>query len=568
MMESETSTSMIENLPHDLIHHIMKSVPYKDAVKFSVLSKTLHSTWLSFPVLDFDYTLFSGQPYNFLSSILETLHHRCPHRINKPLQRLRVKYAYNYRESFPFHTVFEFLLNIAIKNNAKEIIFDIYTKTLVVVRYDSLLSLFSSQFLTVLNLKYLKFPIANPVILCPQLKELAISCCKGVKTITVSSLSVEKVEISLCSDLVGVQMMGKNLLCFCFKNGITRSKRCDINLSACESIRHMSLFHIEVSKQLMELVTDSLCIEECDLPENLSFGHPTIKALEMNNNYKQKNMSLLAPNLEHFVYYSSDHCSVDISACGSLKILKLGGVTLTEECVRSTISDLSFLKELAISDCDALEKMELKNDKLEILSLKRCSNLIQAIVDAPKLIKLEYQGNPQVYPMQILSTKCSIVHIKLPKCDVDPDFWFSNLKQFLSCFDHIKDLTITCYKTKDLIFPAKFLKNNASPLRDTKHIKVEALHYPSGQAVKRMVENLLRLVHKPLEFTFSGYGNRKSTLKFEYENKAVKRKRMEKRCCLGVPTKCWRHYALKVDIQGVKENERVSLDKLFFHYNL
>ncbi|KAK4268435.1 hypothetical protein QN277_025092 [Acacia crassicarpa] len=151
MMESETRTSMIENLPHALIHKIMNSVPYKDAVKFSVLSKTLHSIWLSFPVLEFDYTFFSSQPYNFLSSILETLHHRCPHRINKPLQRLRVKYPYVYRESFAFHTVFEFLLNIAIRNHAKEIIFDIHSKTLVDVRCDSLLSLFSSQFLTVLQ---------------------------------------------------------------------------------------------------------------------------------------------------------------------------------------------------------------------------------------------------------------------------------------------------------------------------------------------------------------------------------------------------------------------------------
>ncbi|KAK4268431.1 hypothetical protein QN277_025090 [Acacia crassicarpa] len=224
MVENIRNNTEFENLPQGLVHHIMNYVPYNDAIKFSVLSKTLHSMWLSFPVLDFDYTFFSGQhedPHRtFLSFILETLHHHCP-RINKPLQRLRVKYPYDYRAYFPFHSVFEGLLYIAIKNHAKEIIFDICTNNLVDVSSDSLLSLFSSQFLTMLNLKYFRFSVADSVILCPKLKELVISSCKGAQTIIVSSPYVEKVEISCCSDLVGVQIMGKNLLEFCFKNGVS-----------------------------------------------------------------------------------------------------------------------------------------------------------------------------------------------------------------------------------------------------------------------------------------------------------------------------------------------------------
>ncbi|KAI9077208.1 hypothetical protein K1719_040779 [Acacia pycnantha] len=332
MVENIRNNTEFENLPQSLIHHIMNYVPYNDAVKFSVLSKTLHSMCLSYPVLDFDYTFFSGQhgdPHRtFLSFILETLYNHCPH-INKPLQRLRVKYPYDYdRAYFPFHSVFEGFLYIVIENHAKEIIFDIWTYRLVDVSSDSLLSLFSSQFLTMLNLKNFRFPVANFVILCPKLKELVISSCEGAKTITVSSPYVEK-----------------------------------------------------VSKQLMELVTDSLYIEECHLPKSLRFHNPSIKVLEMNNNHKVKNMSLLAPNLKHFVYHSSK-CSVDILVCGSLKVLKLERVSITNEFVRSTISDLSCLRELAI-DCHELEKMELKNDKLEILSLKRCYNLKEAVVDAP-----------------------------------------------------------------------------------------------------------------------------------------------------------------------------------------
>ncbi|KAK4268434.1 hypothetical protein QN277_025091 [Acacia crassicarpa] len=211
--------------------------------------------------------------------------------------------------------------------------------------------------------------------------------------------------------------------------------------------------------------------------------------------------------------------------------------------------------------------MELKNDKIEILSLKKCSNLKEAIIEAPKLLKLKYQGSPQVHPMQILANKCSTASIKLPEREIDYDLWFDNLKQFLSCFDHFKNLTISCFKVKDLIIPVKFLKNNESLLRDAKHIKVKSLDFPQGQPVRRLVERLFRLVHKPLKFTFFLEGVR-STLKFEYENKAKKRKRVERRCCLGISTKCWRHYALKVNIQGVNEKERGRLDKLFFHYNL
>ena len=92
---SAKNKSEFENLPQHIIHHIMNFLPFKEAAKLSVLSKTLNSMWLSFPVLDFEWdNSISGQQENpnhtFLSSIFQIIHHRCPHHMDNSLQRLRV----------------------------------------------------------------------------------------------------------------------------------------------------------------------------------------------------------------------------------------------------------------------------------------------------------------------------------------------------------------------------------------------------------------------------------------------------------------------------------------------
>ncbi|KAI9112675.1 hypothetical protein K1719_016341 [Acacia pycnantha] len=582
--------SEFENLPVHLIHYIMNFLTYKDATKCSVLSKAFKSLCLSSPVVEFDSRVFKqyeDPEHPFFSHILKTLWLRSP-LTNNYLQKVRLSHLRKSPEvPFPYQPIFDMLVNFAIENTSKEIVFEIISVGFVNVRYEPLVQLFSSEFLTVLNLTGLRIPIADPIIHCPKLKALKISRCEGLRTITVLSLCVEEVDIYACRSLDDLSRLdrvrvpkAKNL-----KNLFRRERGsgfhpCEFDLPACESIKSMSLYRVKVAKNNLTIpVTDTLFINYCRLPMNFRIQNPKLKQLKIWDANNLDNLFLVTPNLEclrfgldHFAFNPSKNrrLIMNISACVALTVLELEGVAITDEWVKSIISNLGALKELKISDCISFRKLALKNDKLEILSLKRCYDLNEVIIDSPNLLKFDYDGSMQVYPMTILSTKVCPA-IKLPPNDVDdidPILRFDEINQFLSFFDHIQDITITSARAKGLIFPIDHVsESNPFPLRDLKYMKVETLwEMQNSEDVMKIIEGLLWLVPKPLELTLSVRDKIIiGTLKFEY-GKEVKRMKAEERFGFGVRTRCWRDYELKVDIQGFNESETRDLNKFFAPY--
>ncbi|KAI9112631.1 hypothetical protein K1719_016297 [Acacia pycnantha] len=517
--------SEFENLPVHLIHYIMNFLTYKDATKCSVLSKSFKSLWLSSPVLEFDSRVFKQHEdpeHRFFSHILKTLWLRSP-LTNNYLQKVRLSHIrMSLDVPFPYQHIFDMLVNFAIENTSKEIVFEIISVGFVNVRYEPLVQLFSSEFLTVLNLTGLRIPIADPIIHCPKLKALKISRCKGLRTITVSSLCVEEVDIDACHCLDDLSRLdrvrvpkAKNL-----KNLFRRQRGpgfhpCEFDLPACESIKSMSLYRVKVAKNNLTIpVTDTLFINYCRLPMNFRIQNPKLKELKIWDACNLDNLFLVTPNLEclrfgfdHFAFNPSKNrrLIMNISACVALTVLELEGVAITDEWVKSIISNLGALKELKISDCISFRKLVLKNDKLEILSLKRCYDLNEVIIDSPNLLKFDYDGSMQVYPMTILSTKvCPAIKLP-PNDDIDPILRFDEINQFLSFFDHIQDITITSARAKGLIFPIDHVsESNPFPLRDLKYMKVETLwEMKDSEDVMKIIEVLLWLVPKPLELTLS-----------------------------------------------------------------
>ena len=79
---------------------------------------------------------------------------------------------------------------------------------------------------------------------------------------------------------------------------------------------------------------------------------------------------------------------------------------------------------------------------LEILSLEGCSDLQEANIDTPNLVKFNYEGSMEVHPLVISATECS-VKIRLLRFYIDPVLSSNAISQFLSCFYHIKDITFT-----------------------------------------------------------------------------------------------------------------------------
>ncbi|XP_054793127.1 uncharacterized protein LOC129298729 [Prosopis cineraria] len=493
----------LEDLPEHLIHHIMHFLPYKEAAKFSVLSIAFYSSWLSFPTLKFTYkaTLSKGVSYHtFFHSVQKTLKLRGPH-IKGSLHKLSLSYMEIVRPNSQHHRkVFDVLLNFALQNNVKEINFDISNDIGNLSYYDSLLPLFSSQFLTVLKLSGIKnILFCDASITCPELKELVIHHCDAFQTINVSSSSLKKVEVICCKGLKAVQLLeGKSIHSFKFEGFKTHA--CDINIPSCDSLRYLHLTNVEISENICNKVVpqvEFLHLVCCNMPKNLRLHNPHVKVLKLKRNRKLENIVLSTPNLERFSYEEASetrHCRLDISECLALRVLKLvRATTITDGWLKRTIWVLLCLKKLDIRECNRLTGIEFENDSLEKFSLYECSQLKEVNVDVSNLLEFCYSGSLQVYPMFILSAKCN-GNIKLPSGRSDLD----SVKQFLGCFDHFKDLTISC-----------------------------------------------------------------SRAEFKYGNEVESKNMKVEECCYDVPIKCWRHYEVKIEIQGLDESVRQCLENFF-----
>ncbi|KAF7824115.1 F-box domain, cyclin-like protein [Senna tora] len=557
----------------------MDSLSSKDSTKFSILSKTFNSSWLTYPVLNFDNALFPTQhPHAFNAFVHRTFQLRAPHILGC-LHKLRFCYKVHLRFFFyDFKPIVTKLLYFASHNNCKVLDFevDMVVSQSLSIPYDALHPMLSSKFLTTLKLSGFTLPIPDLVITCPALKLLSITFCIGFQTLHVVSPSLMEVEIILCQELKSVIVDSNKIECFKF-TGVPRSRRniikpCDIiiTLAANQYLKSIYLENVIVSEALMGVATKILHVRHCNLAKNMKIYNSNMEILQLENCGVVKNLVVSAPNIEYFEYskgFWGQSSAIDISVCVCLTLLALEGAIITDGWVKSVVSALACLKELKILNCDMLEKIEFKNARLETLVVESCSKLKEAMVDAPNLLHFTYFGSVNVYPLLILSAKCdaNITLINYSPHSV-PDGWFPHLSRILSCFYHFNVITISCFSASELIFPREFvLKNMVSPLHDVKHLIVKVGEILRGHIVPSLVESLLWLAPKPdilrLESSFK---RKKSTIKFKYRWNAQKMDKEEDNCCIGLLIKCWRHYDLHIEYEGFDDNNGGNQLREFF----
>ncbi|KAF7836992.1 F-box domain, cyclin-like protein [Senna tora] len=557
----EKGRRKLENLPLPLIHHIMDSLSPKDSTKFSILSKTLNSSWLTYPVLHFDNTLFHiHNPHAFNAFVHRIFQLRAPHILGC-LRTLRFCYKVNRPSIFvDFQPLLNQLLNFASLNNCKVLDFKVELMAgLLSLTDNALHPILSSEFLTTLKLFGFKLLVPDPIITltCPALKLLSISFCTGFQTLHVVSPSVVEVEIIRCRELKNVIVDSHEIEYFRFA-GVRRSRMnairpCDISiiLAVNQCLKSMYLENKIVSEALMGVATKIMHLFCCNLPKNTKIYNPNVEILHLENCGVVENVVVCAPNVEFFEYSRGlwgQNCAIDISACVCLTSLALEGATIRDGWVKSVVSALTCLEELKLIKCDMLEKIEFKNARLETLVVECCLELKEAMVDAPNLLHFSYIGRVDVFPLLILSAKCNANITLRYGPYVVPNDWFPHLSQFLSCFDHFNVITISCVSASALIFPREFmLINMMSPLHDVKHVIVKVEEIVKGGVVPLLVDSLLWIAPKPDILTLE------SSLQYRWN--ARKMDEEEDNCCVGLPIKCWRHYDLNVEYEGFDDND-------------
>ncbi|KAF7811736.1 putative F-box/LRR-repeat protein [Senna tora] len=555
----------------------------KDSNKFSILSKTFNSSWLTYPVLHFDNILFPIQDLHAFNAFVHRyFQHRAPH-IVRCLRKLRFCYKVQLPSDFcdfhfcDFQPLVTELLYFASHNNCKVVDFEVDVITLFLsIPYNALHPMLSSEFITTLKLSGFTLLIPDPVIKCPALKLLSITFCTGFQTLHVVSPSLVEVEIIRCQELKSVIVESDEIECFKFvgvqSSTINAIQPCDISIKlvANQCLKSMYLENVIVSETLLVVATKILHVLRSNLPKNMKIYNPNVEILQLENYGVMENLVVCAPNVECFEYsqgFWGRSCAIDISTCVCLTLLALEGAIITDGWVKSLVSALACLEELKIIKCDMLEKIEFKNARLETLVVEGCSKLKAAMVDAPNLLHFTYSGSIDIYPLLILSTKCN-ANIKLKHYSPHsvPDDWFPRLSRFLSCFDHFNVITISCVSTSALIFPRELvLTNMVSPLHDVKHVIVKVGEILMGRAVPSLVESLLWLTPKPDILTLeSSVTGKKNTIKFQYQWNGRKMDEEEDNCCFELLIKCWRHYDLNIEYEGFDDNNGGDQLREFF----
>ena len=165
------------DLPEPIIHHIVSFVPTKYAARTSALSKRFRSAWLSFPVIDFDATLFPGRyrdtTSQFTTFVRDALNRRDP---NACLEKLRI------RGLFDGSTFNHWLVNYALDKHVKQIYLfdDSYVDTCLPQR------MFCANSIRVLELKGFKVEVPDLILSCPLIEDFRVTNCSGLKSIRVS----------------------------------------------------------------------------------------------------------------------------------------------------------------------------------------------------------------------------------------------------------------------------------------------------------------------------------------------------------------------------------------------
>ncbi|KAF7824110.1 FBD-associated F-box protein [Senna tora] len=348
--EVEKATTKLENLPLPLIHHIMDSLSSKDSTKFSILSKTFNSSWLTYPVLNFDNALFPIQhPHAFKAFVHRTFQLRAPHILGC-LDKLRFCYKVHLCFFFyDFKPLVTELLYFASHNNCKVLDFevDMIVSQSLSIPYNALHPMLSSKFLTTLKLSGFTLLIPDLLITCPALKLLSITF---------------------------FDVPGKCI----------------------------------VSEALTGVATKILHVRCCNLAKNMKIYNPNMEILQLENCGVVENLVVSAPNIEYFEFsrgFWGQSSAIDISACACLTLLALEGAIIMDGtdiskrvCVENMVSPLHDVKHVIVKMGDILRGHTIPSlvESLLWLALKPDILTLESSFKRKKsTIKFKYRWNAQ-----------------------------------------------------------------------------------------------------------------------------------------------------------------------------
>lgn len=329
----------ISELPEPIIHHIFACLRCtRDVVRTSILSKKWKSMFDSYLTLDFDDKWFRvprGRGRHNRIKAREIQKKKFKDYVEKSLAkrldpvpcidkfRLHVNYTYDApgvsMTRWIMAAVNKNVKDLDVRVNMKEMLYPLPYSVLLSTSITSLKlsgSVYLGPLIKLPNLRELSIKDCirvNEQLInkfeerCPLIEDLRLVCCKGLSSLTISSLSrLRRVEVHECAKLSCINIAALSLESFWYH--AKSHQRCQIDLKGSENLKNLTLKDWKLTDRTFQdciskcALLEKLVLNECTSLERLTILSGKLKSLTLIQCLKLQEVNIDAPNLYSFQY--------------------------------------------------------------------------------------------------------------------------------------------------------------------------------------------------------------------------------------------------------------------------
>lgn len=345
----------ISELPDLVIHRILSSLRCsKDVARITVLSKKWRSIWASFISFDFDQKKFKASEGYHIDKFITYVENTLATKLES--MRIIQKFKLSLCEtSKKLNLRINEWLSAAINKHVRELEIHVEEK------------------------RKKHYMVPDIVFTAKKLTSLKLYGCKFHSTIVFDLGNLK--ELSIKNSHINGDVMHSFIL------GCPLVE--DLRLVHCAGIGHLNISTLD-----------------------------KLRTLEIHECHGLRLVNVNLPNLVSFLHWGKEtwECDIILDGCENLKNLTLKSPGLTDELFHDTMTKFPNLEKIALRECNRLGRITILSSKLKELSVVKCKNFEDVVIDAPNLSTLEYVGEKMPFSlMNIASLHEANLHLQIRK---------------------------------------------------------------------------------------------------------------------------------------------------------
>ncbi|KAK6919003.1 F-box domain [Dillenia turbinata] len=306
-VQESSTIDLISKLPSSILHHVLTSLPPKDAARSAVLSTTWRSVWNSFPIILFDEFLFgmdnavlrAGKVSEFLYFANVRLSH---YPQNSGLSKFRLCMTLDEVES---SSQVKRWIDFVLDAKVKELDLDLRVNYGNSRFYNLPLEVLNTDSIQLDGVKLDIESIQNLLSSCP-VKELSINNCLGLEVFQIFSCSILKLELGN-NRLSNIKIVAPNLDSLMLVQTLADETPSIIEALSCDLLRDLTLRGANIRSDWFENNLsnyphlENLVLERCIMLKTLKTVNGRLKTIQLEdcNNLAEL---LIGTPLQTFIY--------------------------------------------------------------------------------------------------------------------------------------------------------------------------------------------------------------------------------------------------------------------------